>query len=80
MIIICSDRLETWGGDRLVMQKDLIHEIKGFSFSNLSNDAQQDKVVQMVISATNCFLSKILTQQNTSRSCQIWVSWLQRVE
>lgn len=49
MIITCSDILETWGGDCLGMQKDLIHEIKGFHFSNSSNDAQQDKGVQMVI-------------------------------
>lgn len=49
MITTCSDRLETWGGDCLGMQKDVIHEIKGFCFSNSSNHAQQDKVVQMVI-------------------------------
>jgi len=49
MISKCSDRLETQEGDCLSMQKDRIHEIKGFCFSNSSNDTQQDKVVQMVI-------------------------------
>lgn len=54
------------------MPKGVIHEIKGFCFSNSSYSAQQDNVVRWSSAATSCLLGKNLKLQNICRIWQIW--------